>query len=260
MPIASQFRRRFTSVRTAARNRRVKSNVRDEIQLNDQCAVAVFANPQQAVHAVRALKDSGLPADRISLVAASLEHQNEEFKQELHYGDKMVKDAAVGAGVGGLLGFLVGAAVFSVSGVGVVFAAASTTRKRGTHAGTSPAMDRRRSNWDSRFGNTGESKTLILEPGCDIRRRLATATRSKWGSQPGGRPAFGPQSPPAREIQQAWPKEQTLGLCPRSELPPRRPRERPILMRRPWSETGANLHARCAFLPFLRPHFAVFSD
>lgn len=94
-----------------------------QVSSENQCVVAVFDQAEQAQRAVRTLREHGLPADRLSLVAASVEQQAPEIREQLEYGDKAVRDAAIGAGVGGVAGLLIGATALAVSGLGLVFAA-----------------------------------------------------------------------------------------------------------------------------------------
>ncbi|MEQ8789314.1 MAG: hypothetical protein RIC55_23675 [Pirellulaceae bacterium] len=89
----------------------------------NQCVVAVFEDASSADAAVRSLRDSDVSNDHISLVATSVKQQTPEIQEELQFGDEAVKRAAIGAGVGGVLGLLAGATVLAVTGLGMVFAA-----------------------------------------------------------------------------------------------------------------------------------------
>jgi hypothetical protein len=95
----------------------------EQTALKDQCVVAIYGSAPAAERAVRELRERGLAAERISLVAASLRHAPPEIKRELAFGDKALKNAAIGAGIGGMLGLVVGATVLAVSGLGIAFAA-----------------------------------------------------------------------------------------------------------------------------------------
>jgi outer membrane lipoprotein SlyB len=88
----------------------------------EQSVVAVFENTQQAKAAVDKLVASGFPNSSIALVTKSLTTEPEVVKKTLEFGDNTEKDAAIGAGIGGVIGLLGGATVVSLAGMGVVIA------------------------------------------------------------------------------------------------------------------------------------------
>ncbi|MBW3597282.1 MAG: hypothetical protein KY475_08410 [Planctomycetes bacterium] len=92
------------------------------VEQGEECVVGVFEDFSLARDAVLALGQSGFAKERISLVAADV-HEHPDVQQILQYGDQTTKDAAKGAGVGGLVGLLVGGTALTISGLGPVFAA-----------------------------------------------------------------------------------------------------------------------------------------
>lgn len=88
---------------------------------HNECVVAVFANPQQVERAMQVLNQGRFPIDQISVVAKSLHNHAEQTAEINMGGDDSVRDAALGAGVGGLGGGLAGLAMTAVFGVGMVF-------------------------------------------------------------------------------------------------------------------------------------------
>jgi hypothetical protein len=87
-----------------------------------ECVVGVFDHFDDARDAVLSLNQAGFSPDRISLVAAGV-HERPEVQETLQYGDKTTKNAAAGAGIGGLAGLVVGGAALTASGLGPIFAA-----------------------------------------------------------------------------------------------------------------------------------------
>jgi hypothetical protein len=92
------------------------------VQQGEECVVGVFDEFSEARDAVLALGKAGFACERISLVAAGVE-EHPDVQEILQYGDQTTKDAAKGAGIGGLVGLLVGGTALTVSGLGPVFAA-----------------------------------------------------------------------------------------------------------------------------------------
>lgn len=88
----------------------------------NHCVVAVYESFDQAREGVQALEKSTFPSEQVSLVTHSVP---EEFLQGkvLQYGDETEKDAAKGAGLGGLLGLLLGTPLLMIPGVGQVLVA-----------------------------------------------------------------------------------------------------------------------------------------
>ena len=79
--------------------------------------VGVYPTIGLAKAAIRELKAGGFPTHQISLVARSLQDE-EELHAFVNQGDRTEREAAAGAGVGGLLGALAGAAFLWVPGFG----------------------------------------------------------------------------------------------------------------------------------------------
>jgi hypothetical protein len=86
----------------------------------DECVVAVYSTLDKAHEAVRRLTDSGFPAAQVSLVTLGLKDKPEVI-EELGLRDDSMYDAAVVAGLGGVLGVLGGLSVMVLSGLGAVF-------------------------------------------------------------------------------------------------------------------------------------------
>lgn len=87
-----------------------------------QCAVAVFDSLTAAEGAMMVLKHSGVPEEQISLLAKQAKVDGSE-EEALDMGDRAESDAAKGAGVGALVGLLVGAPLLAIPGVGPILAA-----------------------------------------------------------------------------------------------------------------------------------------
>jgi outer membrane lipoprotein SlyB len=88
----------------------------------EECVVAVYKNTLDAKAAIDKLIASGFPQSNVSLVTASLKNEPAAVKRALELGDDAEKDAAIGAGIGGVIGLLGGATVVSMAGAGVVIA------------------------------------------------------------------------------------------------------------------------------------------
>jgi hypothetical protein len=87
--------------------------------MTDECVVAVYGTLGQAHESIQRLFAHDIPADRISLVALSLRDKPEVF-EELALSDDSLYDAAVSAGLGGIVGLLTGLSAMVLSG-GVLF-------------------------------------------------------------------------------------------------------------------------------------------
>lgn len=94
---------------------------------NNQRAVGVFQNREDAENVIRAFKDADFDMDRISLLARNVE--NVEGAEEItdHEGNEAKEGAGAGATagtvLGGVGGFLVGVGLLAVPGVGPILAA-----------------------------------------------------------------------------------------------------------------------------------------
>jgi hypothetical protein len=80
--------------------------------------VAVYDSIDQAWNAIRELEESQIPPNQVSLVAYDVPQE-----ENLQYGDNTEQNAARGAGVGGLVGLLLGAPLLAIPGVGPVLLA-----------------------------------------------------------------------------------------------------------------------------------------
>lgn len=89
--------------------------------MNDECVVAVFSDMRQSELALRILNRGGFPIDQVSVVSKGLQNQPAEIDEIKMGGDDSVRDAAVGAGLGGIGGALIGTAMSAVFGLGTVF-------------------------------------------------------------------------------------------------------------------------------------------
>lgn len=89
--------------------------------MSQECVVAIYDSFAKAKDAIQLLDQSDFPSEQVSFVTHSVE---DEVPQEdsLEYGDKTERNAARGAGVGGLLGVLLGAPLLTASGVTVLIA------------------------------------------------------------------------------------------------------------------------------------------
>ena len=87
--------------------------------MNDECVVGVYDSLQNAEQAVRIMHQAGFPTKQVSLVASHLANKP-ELVEEIAMGDDSVRDAAIGAGLGGILGMLAGIGAMVVSGAGIV--------------------------------------------------------------------------------------------------------------------------------------------
>ncbi|GAC1506280.1 MAG: hypothetical protein NVS2B14_18250 [Chamaesiphon sp.] len=98
-------------------------------------ALGVFSTRQDAEHALKELKDSGFPMDKVSVVARDTDTKDNIAGAEVHdrVGNKADKGAATGAATGGALGglggLLVGLGALAIPGIGPVMlaGAAATT-------------------------------------------------------------------------------------------------------------------------------------
>jgi uncharacterized membrane protein len=90
--------------------------------MDAECVVAVYESLKKAEQAVHILRRADFPTDQISLVAAKSEI-TPELVEQLKMGDDSIRDAAIGAGLGGVMGVVAGIGAMVVSGLGVVFLA-----------------------------------------------------------------------------------------------------------------------------------------
>lgn len=89
--------------------------------MSEECVVAVYDTLEKAEEAVYVLDRADLPTEQASLVTSGL-RDRPELVEELKMGDDSVHDAAIGAGLGGVVGVLTGLTVAAmVAPAGVVF-------------------------------------------------------------------------------------------------------------------------------------------
>ena len=86
----------------------------------EECVVGVYDSLNQAKFALRVLRRGDFPWQQAELVASRLE-DHPELAQELEMGDDSIRDAAIGAGLGGLVGVLAGLGAVASAGAGAVF-------------------------------------------------------------------------------------------------------------------------------------------
>ncbi|MBA2115396.1 general stress protein [Bremerella alba] len=94
--------------------------------MSRHCIVAIYDDFTAAQEAVNKLDESKFPSEQVSLVANSV-HQDLSSTNNLQYGDESDKDAVLGAGVGGLLGFFMAAPLLTIPGFGLMLIAGPIT-------------------------------------------------------------------------------------------------------------------------------------
>lgn len=94
--------------------------------MSRHCTVAIYDDFEAAKQAVTTLDESKFPSDQVSLVANSV-HDDLPSTTSLQYGDESDKDAALGAGVGGLVGFFMAAPLLTIPGFGLMLIAGPIT-------------------------------------------------------------------------------------------------------------------------------------
>lgn len=87
-----------------------------------ECVVGIYDRFDKAKDAVQALEDAEYPAERVSLVTQPVDKAVDE-NEPLQYGDKTERNAATGAGMGGLIGALLGTPLVAIGGVGTLLLA-----------------------------------------------------------------------------------------------------------------------------------------
>lgn len=90
--------------------------------MSRQCVVAIFDTFESAQAAIHSLDENQYPADQVSLVANSVK-QEVASTIPMQYGDEANRDAAIGAGMGGLLGLLLGTPLLAIPGIGLMLIA-----------------------------------------------------------------------------------------------------------------------------------------
>lgn len=92
-----------------------------KIRVSQQCVVGVYKTFDEARYAIDSLEAAKYPPAQVSLVTHNV--REEAPVEELQYGDKAEANATRGAGLGGLVGALLGAPLLTIPGLGVVVAA-----------------------------------------------------------------------------------------------------------------------------------------
>ncbi|GAA4435903.1 general stress protein [Bremerella cremea] len=87
--------------------------------MSNQCVVAIYDDFTVAQEAIHTLDQSKFPSEQVSLVANSV-HQDLPTTENLQYGDESERDAVMGAGVGGLVGFFMAAPLLTIPGFGLM--------------------------------------------------------------------------------------------------------------------------------------------
>jgi hypothetical protein len=90
--------------------------------ISDDCVLAVYDQLGQAEEAIHILRRSGLETGKLSLVTRH-PHAGNQAVTDVPAHDDSVRDAAIGAGVGGIVGALGGAAVVAAAGGALVLMA-----------------------------------------------------------------------------------------------------------------------------------------
>jgi hypothetical protein len=98
--------------------------MREDKTMADSCVVGVYNSLTEAQLAAHILHRAEFPKGQMMLIGSSAE-QPPQLREDLSMGDDSVHDAALGAGVGGILGVLAGASAAELSGIAVLFVAGS---------------------------------------------------------------------------------------------------------------------------------------
>ena len=89
--------------------------------MNDECTVSVYDDVEQAHSAVHILKRGDFPINQTSVVTKGLRALPQEVEKLAMGGDDSARDAAIGAGLAGVLGALGGVELNVILGIGAVF-------------------------------------------------------------------------------------------------------------------------------------------
>jgi len=90
--------------------------------MDQQCVVGVFNDPSSARQALAALEKAGFSHEHVSLVTSNVKEQVED-EEMLEFGDQAAERAVTGAGIGGLVGFLLSSPLLMAPGIGPVLVA-----------------------------------------------------------------------------------------------------------------------------------------
>ena len=89
-------------------------------QLFSACLVAVYDSVEHAERALHILHRNRFPKDQISVVMSRL-RKEPALLSEIQIGEESVRDAALSAGLGGVLGYFSGIVLALVTGAGTFF-------------------------------------------------------------------------------------------------------------------------------------------
>jgi hypothetical protein len=90
----------------------------------DSCVVGVYNSLQEAQVAAHILHRADFPRGQMMLIGSNTEHPPRMI-EDLSMDDDSIHDAALGAGVGGILGVLAGVSAAELSGIAILFVAGS---------------------------------------------------------------------------------------------------------------------------------------
>lgn len=87
----------------------------------EQCAVGIYSSADDARIAIGGLIAVGVPRNNISLISTLSE--SHDLPPAIQHGDETESSALQGAGMGGVLGLIVGSSILAVPGVGPLLVA-----------------------------------------------------------------------------------------------------------------------------------------
>ena len=87
--------------------------------MTNQCVGGVFESVPQAEQAIHILDRAGFAQNHVSLVTRHIDPTSDVAK-ELNYGDDSLRDAAIGATLGGIAGIIGDAALFLIVGASAI--------------------------------------------------------------------------------------------------------------------------------------------
>lgn len=102
--------------------------------MTNECVVGVFESVPKAQLVVHILDRAGFAPDHVSLVTRHIDPSSDVGK-ELNLGDDSLRDAAIGATLGGLAGIVSDAAIFLVTGIGTIVVAGPLVAAMGAVVG-----------------------------------------------------------------------------------------------------------------------------
>jgi hypothetical protein len=102
--------------------------------MTNECVVGVFESVPKAQLAVHILDRAGFAPDHVSLVTRHIDPSSAVGK-ELSIGDDSLRDAAIGATLGGLAGVVSDATIFLITGIGAIVVAGPLVAAMGAVVG-----------------------------------------------------------------------------------------------------------------------------